>query len=150
MRSTRWTLSSSEDSRLNVRSPFTVSRSPVIDKDTSFSETPGSSKFSTRSSLVSCTSRTGAQVRTADPVVEAVGLPRKLSNRRLTSPCMLVMLRNGSHLSTDTNGRQRSIAIPKPSLFAGLLGPRLYLSTYVIYHLSTRLSSWWNALGWEI
>jgi hypothetical protein len=36
-----------------VRSPFTVNRSPVIETLTSFSRTPGSSKVTKRSSLVS-------------------------------------------------------------------------------------------------
>src|SRR2546428_2341583 len=131
-----WWVVSSFVSRSNPRSPLTVSRSPVIDKDTSFSRTPGSSKFKTRSSLVSCMSRTGAHIRTPDAGEAAVGRPRKLSKRRLTSPWMSDMFRNGSHLSTDTNGRQRSIAIVMPSLALSRspYGPALFeYVTYISY-----------------
>src|SRR5215831_15062058 len=83
-------------------------------------------------------SRTGAQVRGCDP---AAGLPRKLSKRRLTSPWMSDMFRNGSHLSTDTNGRQRSIAISKALLWLSAGSPRpRYLFEYARY-ISSELVS---------
>src|SRR5215831_18890871 len=47
--------------------------------------------------------------------------------------------RNGSHLSTDMNGRQRAIAISSSSYSPVVMSPAI-LSTQVVYHLSTTMS----------
>src|SRR5882724_8179534 len=54
---------------------------------------------------------------------------------------MSTRFRNGSHPSTDPNGRQRTIAItPNPPLIMPGLSSRL-LSTHVLYHLSLHPSN---------
>src|SRR5439155_26330793 len=83
------------------------------------------------SSFVSYMSRAGAH--TCSPFDVAVGIPKKLSKRRLTSE---------SHLATDLNGRQRSIAIIRPSLCLHLHVSRgANLSTVFIYQMSIDLSN---------
>src|SRR2546426_4757958 len=85
----------------------------VIESDTSFSLTPGSSKRRMRSSFVSYMSTTGIQTRLSVPVAMALGRAKKPSNSRFIS---LWISGNGSHCSTEVaNGRQRSIAISNSS-----------------------------------